>query len=92
VVGYHDGFHVGTYGSGNISDRDLFIAGFFLYWAEGGKTRRNTLVLTNTDPNMLKNYLSWLKLLKVSKDKLKIKLNLYKDMNVDREISNLCHQ
>lgn len=72
---------------GSISDRDLFIAGFFLYWAEGGKTRRNTLVLTNTDPNMIKNYLSWLKLLKVSKDKLKVKLNLYKDMNVDREIS-----
>ncbi len=72
---------------GNLTERELFIAGFFLYWAEGGKTRRSTLVFTNTDPGMLKMYLKWLKLLKVPKEKLKIKLHVYKDMNVQKEIS-----
>ncbi len=72
---------------GNISDRELFIAGFFLYWAEGGKTTHNNITLTNTDPSMLKVYLSWLKLLGISKDKLKIKLHLYKDMDENKEIS-----
>lgn len=72
---------------GDLTERELFIAGFFLYWAEGGKTRRSTLVLTNTDPGMLKMYLKWLTLLKVQKERLKIKLHLYKDMNVDREVA-----
>ncbi len=72
---------------GKITERELFIAGFFLYWAEGGKTRRNTLVISNTDPSMLKMYLKWLILLGIPKNKLKIKLHLYKDMNGNEEIS-----
>lgn len=72
---------------GTLSERELFIAGFFLYWAEGGKTRRSTLVFTNTDPGMLKMYIKWLALLKVPKEKLKVKLHVYKDMSVEGEIS-----
>lgn len=72
---------------GVLSERELFIAGFFLYWAEGGKTRRSTLVFTNTDPGMLKVYMQWLTLLKVPKEKLKIKLHVYRDMSVEEEIS-----
>lgn len=72
---------------GNITERELFIAGFFLYWAEGGKTKDNSIILTNTDPLMLKVYLKWLKLLKVPKEELKIKLHLYKDMNENKEIN-----
>ena len=71
---------------GKISDREMFIAGLFLYWAEGGKTRKASVVLTNTNPIMLKFYLKWLKLLKVPKDKLKIKLHLYSDMNINEKI------
>jgi len=70
-----------------ISNRDLFIAGFFLYWAEGGKTNRNSLALSNTDPSMLKVFISWLGLLGISKDELKIKIHLYKDMNESDKIS-----
>jgi len=72
---------------GSLTRRELFIAGFFLYWAEGGKTRRNTATISNTDPSMLRVYIKWLKVLGVSKQKLKIKLHLYKDMNIDKEIS-----
>ncbi len=72
---------------GNITDRELFIAGFFLYWAEGGKTLRNKATLTNTDPSMLKMYLKWLDVLQIPREKLKIKLHLYKDMDKNKEIA-----
>lgn len=72
---------------GKLSKRELFIAGFFLYWAEGGKTRRNALTFSNTDPLMLRVYLKWLLILGISKDKLKVKLHLYRDMDVNKEIS-----
>ena len=72
---------------GKITNRELSIVGFFIYWAEGGKTMRNTATFSNTDPSMLKVYLKWLEILKISKDKLKIKLHLYKDMDKDIEIS-----
>jgi hypothetical protein len=71
---------------GKISKREMFIAGLFLYWAEGGKTRNTTVVLTNTNPTMLKFYLRWLELLKVPKEKLRINLHLYSDMNINEKI------
>jgi hypothetical protein len=71
---------------GKITERELFIAGFFLYWAEGGKTRRNALTFSNTDPSMLRVYIKWLKLIGVPKDKLKVRLHLYKDMDVNKEV------
>lgn len=77
---------------GNLTERELFIAGFFLYWAEGGKTRRNTVAFSNTDPGMLKMFLRWLDVLKVSKEKLKIRLHLYKDMDEAKEISFWCKE
>lgn len=72
---------------GELSQRDLFIGGFFLYWAEGGKTRASSVALGNTDPSMLKVFIKWLELLGVSKSDLKIKLHLYKDMDIEKEIS-----
>lgn len=70
-----------------INRRELFLAGLFLYWAEGGKTRNTCVVLTNTNPTMLKFYIRWLKQLGVSKNKLKVNLHLYSDMNIKKEIS-----
>ena len=72
---------------GSLNKRDLFIGGFFLYWAEGGKTRKGSLSLGNTDPSMLQVFIKWLTLLGISKKELKIKLHLYKDMNIENEIS-----
>ncbi len=72
---------------GELSKREVFLSGLFLYWAEGGKTKSSTIVLTNTNPTMLNFYIHWLSLLGVSKDKLKINLHLYSDMCVDKEIT-----
>lgn len=71
---------------GKLNKREVLIAGFFLYWGEGGKTKPYSITLTNTDPYMIKFYLKWLKRLKVSFHKVKIRLYLYSDMNLQEEI------
>jgi len=71
---------------GKLSKREFFLAGLFLYWAEGGKTKSCTTVLINTNPNMIKFFLKWLKNLGVDKNKLKISLHLYSDMDINKQI------
>lgn len=44
---------------GVISNRDLFIAGLCLYWAEGGKKNRR-IEFCNSDPRMIKFIIRWL--------------------------------
>ena len=38
----------------NISERELWLIGIMLYWAEGGKTRRGIVRFSNSDPEMIK--------------------------------------
>lgn len=71
---------------GTLSVREFLIAGYFLYWAEGGKTTPYTITLSNTDPNMIRAYLKWLTLVGVPKGKVIIRLHLYSDMCVEDEI------
>ncbi|MDO8655223.1 MAG: helix-turn-helix domain-containing protein [bacterium] len=69
-----------------LGKRDLLMAGLFLYWGEGTKHSMNTLVLANTDPAMIRLYTKWLmKSLGIPKEKIKVKLQLYKDMDVQAE-------
>ena len=73
---------------GKITDRDLFVAGAFLYWREGQKVTGSVSV-SNTDPNILKFCLLWLeKCFGVHRrnPRLRIYLHLYSDMKVDEEI------
>jgi len=70
-----------------LNKRELYLAGLFLYWGEGTKTRSTSLSISNTDPSLIQFFLFWLtKSLLVPKRKLKIELHLYKDMNIDKEI------
>lgn len=71
---------------GKISDREFLIAGLFLYWAEGSKTKNFAVALTNTNPKMLILFIRWLKFFNVSKSKLKVHLHLYSDMNIKKQI------
>lgn len=43
---------------GNLSKRDLYIAGIALYWAEGCKKNRGTQVF-NSDPELIKLMIGW---------------------------------
>ncbi|MER5814875.1 hypothetical protein [Streptomyces californicus] len=66
---------------GKLSDRELFIAGVTLYWAEGMKdkpySRRESLLFINSDPNVIKVYLRWLDLLGVARDRLHIRVSIH---------------
>lgn len=47
---------------GTLSTRELFLVGVMLYWAEGFKHKReNALGFSNSDPQLVKVYLLWLK-------------------------------
>ena len=70
-----------------LNKRELFVAGLFLYWGEGSKSERTTTGLSNTDPAMLRFFLKWLYLMGVSQKKLNIVLQLYVDMDVNKEIN-----
>lgn len=72
---------------GNFSKRDLFLAGLFLYWGEGTKAQNSLVALTNTNPNMLKFFIKWLKLFGIERKDLKVKLHLYSDMNIKESIN-----
>jgi hypothetical protein len=64
----------------------LLLAGFYLYWAEGGKTKPYTVMMANTDYTMLRCFLDWIELLGWSRQKVKVRVQLYADMNVQTEM------
>ena len=69
-----------------LSHREIIIAGLFLYWGEGGKTVTTCTSLSNTDPAMIRFFMRWLQALGVSKDRFRVHVHLYTDMNVKVEL------
>ena len=70
-----------------LSDREIFIFGLGLYWGEGAKSHNATLSISNTDPSVIKFFIAWLdQSLRVPKEKLKVHLQLYNDMDIKKEI------
>jgi transposase-like protein len=61
----------------------LFIAGIAIYWGEGGKTIRGSVSVSNSDPLLIRTYVSFLKLIcNVPPKKIKAHLLLYPDLDV----------
>lgn len=58
-----------------------FVAGFYLYWGEGTKSAECSTALTNSDPSVVRCFVSWLESLGVPRKKLKVKIHTYKDQN-----------
>lgn len=71
----------------SVSEREMFVAGFFLYWAEGTKTTTATTSLSNTDPAMIRFFIRWLELFGVAKKRLKVHLHLYSDMDTEKYLT-----
>ena len=70
-----------------LSKREFFLAGLFLYWGEGSKCSPTRLSISNTDPSIIKFFIAWLtRTCDVSKEKLRVHLHLYKDMDIQKEI------
>lgn len=61
-----------------LTQRELFLAGIALYWAEGFKNKyEKRLGFCNSDPNMIKFYIYWLeKALGVSRDQITARLSI----------------
>ncbi|MFF5976513.1 hypothetical protein ACFY7C_33920 [Streptomyces sp. NPDC012769] len=57
---------------GALSERELFLVGVALYWAEGTKdksyARRERVTFVNSDPGMIRTFIAWLDLLGVERD------------------------
>lgn len=70
-----------------FSRRELFLAGLFLYWGEGSKSHLAEVSVSNNDPSIIRFFINWLgKSLLVPKERLKIQLHLYNDMDIDKEL------
>lgn len=70
-----------------LTERELVLAGMFLYWGEGQKRLNGPIGINNTDPKVVKFSLYWLtNSLKISKERIRVYLHLYKDMDIDSEI------
>ncbi|SFY29252.1 hypothetical protein OH786_21080 [Streptomyces atratus] len=71
---------------GQLSDRELFLAGVALYWAEGAKdktySRRESLHFINSDPNVITLYLRWLELLEVPRERMHLRVSIHESGDV----------
>jgi orotate phosphoribosyltransferase-like protein len=71
---------------GSLSDRELFLTGVALYWAEGTKSkpyrRSEVLQFINSDPNVIRVFVRWLELLGVSADRLTLRVSIHESADI----------
>lgn len=65
---------------GNLSKRDLMLILGMIYWGEGTKSELNMI---NSDPNMLKIFISCLRMLNINEQDLRIGLRLFPNCDVE---------
>ena len=68
---------------GQLSDRELWLIGTALYWAEGAKQKENNISqkvkFSNSDPAMIKVFLKWLRnICKISNSNINFRIALHK--------------
>lgn len=68
----------------NIRNKEKILILSSLYWGEGSK---NDFGLSNTDPDLIKVFIDGLKELGITKDRLRITIRLYEDINQKKAIS-----
>ncbi len=75
---------------GEISDRELFLIGIALYWAEGSKQKEHNtsqqLSFGNSDPSMIKCFLCWLLKLGIPKEDIVFQLYIHTSGNVGKAV------
>src|SRR5438477_5974135 len=72
---------------GQLSDRDLFIAGIALYAGEGSKTR-GSVTLPNSDPRMIVLFLAFLRrFFEVDESRLRVRLYLHEGLDLEAAVA-----
>ncbi|MBT2441931.1 hypothetical protein J7E93_17815 [Streptomyces sp. ISL-36] len=71
---------------GTMTDRELFLLGVAPYWAEGTKSkpyrRQERITFINSDPDMIKLFLDWLRLLGVEDERLRFYVHIHETADV----------
>ncbi|WP_431993477.1 hypothetical protein [Streptomyces albogriseolus] len=71
---------------GSLTDRELFLLGVGLYWAEGAKrkphSRRERITFVNSDPDMISVFLAWIRLLGVDPARLRYAVQIHESADV----------
>ncbi|WP_418957481.1 hypothetical protein [Streptomyces tritici] len=71
---------------GTMTERELFLVGVGLYWAEGSKSkpyaRREAVIFVNSDPDMIALYLAWLDVLGIERDRLRFRVMIHESADV----------
>lgn len=69
-----------------LSDRELLLVGAALYWAEGSKSkpwrRAERIIFVNSDPSVIRLFMSWLRLNGVPDDDVKPRLQIHETADV----------
>jgi hypothetical protein len=69
---------------GAINNREMFLTGLALYWAEGGK-KNHRVEFCNSDPNMIRFFIHWFnKSLGVKKEDLRCRIGI-NESHIGRE-------
>ncbi len=71
---------------GTLSAREVLLCGLFLYWGEGSKTRNTLVSVSNTDPGVLLFFIRWVVALGAPREKLRVRLHVYADMDPAAEM------
>ncbi|MFB6811149.1 hypothetical protein [Streptomyces sp. NPDC056387] len=73
-------------GIGELTDRELFVAGVTLYWAEGAKDksydRREKVHFINSDPGVIQVFLAWLDLIGVERERIRYRVVIHESADV----------
>jgi hypothetical protein len=71
---------------GSVSDRELFLLGVAIYWAEGVKAKpwapSRGVALINSDPAVVRLFLAWLELLGIASSQLELRLSIHESADV----------
>ncbi|MEU0147262.1 hypothetical protein ABZ119_15080 [Streptomyces sp. NPDC006288] len=71
---------------GALTERELFLLGVGLYWAEGTKdkphARRERVAFVNSDPHMIQVFLAWLTLVGVAPERLRFHVMIHESADV----------
>ncbi|MFD4690457.1 hypothetical protein [Streptomyces sp. NPDC058463] len=69
-----------------LSERELFLVGVGLYWAEGTKSkpyrRQERVSFINSDPDMISVYLAWLRLLGFTSEQLRFHVHIHETADI----------
>ncbi|WP_432096628.1 hypothetical protein [Streptomyces sp. bgisy100] len=71
---------------GRLTDRELFLVGVGLYWSEGTKSKPHrtdeSVAFINSDPDMIRVFLSWLDLLGVRTEDRQFRVMIHESADV----------